>query len=212
MDRRDSDDVVRLGELLGQTYEALAGEESTAPAESRGGDRRRSPAAGSKGASPASPEQMVARVWPDVVGPEVAANTRPVQLRRQRLVVSASSSAWAQTLQFMGPSIAARLNERLGTAAVDEIVFRHAGWEEQPRRSAGSDGPCSAPAGAGAAAGAAGGGPGLTPSDDTDEGLTAEQRAALADVERLDLDPALRTRVLRAMRAAFVRGQQDSVR
>ena len=43
------------------------------------------------------------------VGPEVAANARPVQLRDGRLVVTTSSSAWAQTLQLMSPMVVERL-------------------------------------------------------------------------------------------------------
>ena len=44
----------------------------------------------------------------------MAGNARPVQLRDGRLVVTTSSSAWAQTLQLMSEMVRARLNERLG--------------------------------------------------------------------------------------------------
>jgi hypothetical protein len=175
--------------------------------------------------------RVVALVWPDVVGPEVAANARPVQLRRRRLVVSASSSVWAQTLQLMSGAILERMNERLGPGSVEEVVFRHAGWEERPRRYAGQGVadmqgvPPSAPPSAPASPGATGGqlsaplppespalpgelscGPLLLPP------LTAEQKGALAAVERLDLAPELREKIISAMRAGFVRAQQDSVR
>jgi hypothetical protein len=73
--------------------------------------------------------QRLADVWADVVGAEIAANARPAQLRDGRLVVTTSSSAWAQTLQLMSEMIIARLNERLGEGAVQKAVFRHAGWE-----------------------------------------------------------------------------------
>ena len=68
-------------------------------------------------------------MWADVVGAEVADNARPVQLREGRLVVTTSSSAWAQTLQSMSPMVIARLNERLGDGVVEKAVFRHAGWD-----------------------------------------------------------------------------------
>ncbi|NLE11193.1 MAG: DUF721 domain-containing protein [Actinobacteria bacterium] len=206
MDRQEPDDVVRLGELLGQTYDVLAGE-GVALTGSRGkGHGRGAAAARPKGAPSTSPEQTVAVLWPEIVGAEVAANTRPVQLRKKRLVVSASSSAWAQTLHFMGPSIVARVNECIGAGTVGEIVFHHAGWEERSRHHSPSPDPSTAPVAAGEA------GRERATSDDPDAGLTAEQRASLAEVEQLDLEPGLRDRMLRAMRAAFVRGQQDRVR
>lgn len=205
MDRQEPDDVVRLGELLGRTYDALAGE-GGAVTGSRGKGHGRGAVARPQGASSASPEQTVAVLWSEIVGADVAANTRPVQLRRRRLVVSASSSAWAQTLHFMGPSIVVRINERLGADTVGEIVFHHAGWEERPRHHSLSPDPSTAPTAVGAAEQE------RASSDDPDAAFTAEQRASLAEVERLDLEPALRDRMLRAMRAAFVRGQQGRVR
>lgn len=171
--------------------------------------------------------RVVALVWPDVVGPEVAANAHPVQLRRRRLVVSASSSVWAQTLQLMSGAILERINERLGPGSVEEVVFRHAGWEERPRRYAGQGVadmqgvPPSAPA----LPGTTGEQPSTPPSPESpalpgelSSGpllaslLTAEQEGALAAVERLDLAPELREKIIRAMKAGFARAQQDSVR
>jgi hypothetical protein len=137
------------------------------------------------------PARRLAAIWPDVVGAEVAANARPVQLKKGRLAVSASSSVWAQTLQFMGDAIAARLNERLGEGVVGQVVFRHAGWEERPRRR-----------------------PNPRPGEARGQPieLSADQQQALALVAALDLPPELRARIARAMEAAFVRGEPDSVR
>ena len=73
--------------------------------------------------------RRLAAVWEDVVGAEAAKNARPVQLRAGRLVVTTSSSAWAQTLQMMSPVILAGLEERLGEGSVERAVFRHAGWD-----------------------------------------------------------------------------------
>mgnify|MGYP003777466989 CR=1 FL=1 len=171
--------------------------------------------------------RVVALVWPDVVGPEVAANAHPVQLRRRRLVVSVSSSVWAQTLQLMSGAILERINERLGPGSVEEVVFRHAGWEERPRRYVGqgvADMQGVLPS-APALPGTAGEQPSMPPSPESlalpgelSSGpllaslLTAEQEGALAAVERLDLAPELREKIIRAMKAGFVRAQQDSVR
>ncbi len=84
--------------------------------------------------SPTDTARRVAEVWDEAVGPEIAANARPVQLRQGRLVVSTSSSAWAQTLQFMGEAVRVRLNESLQTDEIRTVFFRHAGWEAPPDR------------------------------------------------------------------------------
>jgi hypothetical protein len=178
-------DFDRLGDLLGE-----AG--GVPPRTTRGGPGDRD-------------AEVLAVIWPEVVGDEVAANARPVQLKQGRLVVSASSSAWAQTLQLMGDAVAARINERMGERVVEEVVFRHAGWEE---RSAGR--PVGGPGGRVSAGRPSGGhGPGQVGEGGA---LSAEQTAALAEVEALDLSPELRDKIAHAMEAAFVRAQQDSVR
>ena len=192
-ERRDSDPT-RLGDLLGDTCDTIAGRPPTTS----------SSGATTRDVASPSPERMLAVIWPDVVGAEVAVNTRPVQLRNKRLVVSTSSSVWAQTLQFMAVAIAAGINERLGADIVGQVVFHHAGWEESPRKRAGST-----PREGGSRA--------ATPTGDDEApavagALSEEQRSALAAVETLDLTPELRERMLRAMRASFVRGEKESVR
>ena len=191
------EDFGRVGDLLGDVCDVAGPSPSGQPGEGR------SATAGGGAGGPVSNvarggdlARAVADEWPDVAGAEVAANATPVQLRAGRLTVSTSSSVWAHTLEYMGADLAARLNERLGAEVIHRIVFRHAGWEESPRR--GPTGPPEAPAGS-----TARGTPGR---------LSAEQEAALAEVEELDLPPAIREKVTRAMRASFVRAQRDSVR
>jgi hypothetical protein len=188
-------DFDRLGDLLGEACGAPV--PATAPG-------RGAPAGSSR-----DPARLLAVVWPDVVGEEVAANARPVQLKQGRLVVSASSSAWAQTLHLMSEVIMARVNERLGAGAVERVVFRHAGWEENPPRRAAGGAPTAKAGRSGAGASDAGS---AAASAGCAGPLSAEQIDALAGVERLGLAPELQERITRAMKAAFVRGQQDSVR
>jgi hypothetical protein len=150
----------------------------------------------------------VATIWQEAVGAEIAANARPVQLRSGRLVVTTSSSAWAQTLHLMSETVKARLNERLGEQVVERVVFRHAGWE-RPRAAAEE-----APARTGPVRKASAQ---TTPGRLSEAGavtpaLDREQEEALRALERLGLDPALEARIAAAMKAAFVRGQQDSGR
>jgi hypothetical protein len=197
-------DFDRLGDLLGEACGA-PGPAITAGRNAAAGSPGRDVSAGAS----RDPARLLATVWADVVGEDVAANAQPVQLRQGRLVVSVSSSAWAQTLHLMSEAIIARVNERLGAGAVERVVFRHAGWEENsPRRvAAGASG--AKPGGRGAGAPRAG-------TAAIPEGaaapLSAEQMDALSEVERLGLAPELQEKITGAMRAAFVRGEKDSVR
>lgn len=153
--------------------------------------------------------RRVAEVWAEEMGPEIAANARPVQLRAGRLVVTTSSSAWAQTLQLMSPMVVERLNRRVGGGSVEKAVFRHAGWDsawsvvgaaEQP--AAGSK-PASPSEGAVKPAASATG----EPAD-----LSSDEQRALAEVDGLPLPPSVRRTIRQAMIADFARAKQDSGR
>ncbi len=208
-------EFARLGDLLPP-------EAGGAPVPSSGSDGLA--AAGSPNAGD-DVSRRAASVWAEVVGPEVAANARPVQLRDGRLVVTTSSSAWAQTLQLMSTMVVAGLNERLGSDAVKKAVFRHAGWD--PAWEGGSlrslEGPAPpSPAADGGLCAAekvssidpaldSAGSP--TGGSSQEEGvLSAEEKEALEEVERLELPPSVRDAIREAMKAGFVRAKQDSAR
>lgn len=57
--------------------------------------------------------QTLRQIWPEVVGEAVAAQTYPVNLRRQVLQVATSTPAWAQNLTFQRQRILKKLNSRL---------------------------------------------------------------------------------------------------
>jgi hypothetical protein len=186
--------------------EARTDSEATAAAASRSRSAR------------VDPSRLVAAVWREIVGPEVAANARPVSLRRGRLGVATSSSAWAQTLHLMGEAIVARLAAHLGPDVVTSIAFRHAGWEERPA-PVDACGP-KPPVPARYAEEGFVCGPRAQDSTRQDSlgfgrvrgDLTPEQREALDALEKAELRPELRDRIRRAMEADFVRPQQDFVR
>jgi predicted nucleic acid-binding Zn ribbon protein len=161
-------DFARLGDLLGEV-----------------GALRSS---GSGHNSAADTGRRLASLWADAVGSEISANAEPLHMRQGRLVVAASSSAWAQTLQLMAGEIKARLNVLLQNEEVEEITFRHAGWEDRTRAGQ------------------------REASELHGEQLSEEQRAALGEVEGLDLDPCLREKITQAMQASFGRAEQDSGR
>ena len=164
--------------------------------------------------------RRLAAVWVEAVGAEIAANARPVQLREGRLVVTTSSSAWAQTLHAMSEMVVTRVNQQLGDEAVKRAVFRHAGWEdlsparptagaeadaETARRVAAPSPPVPANAGL---AGVVASEPGAPAGTDV-AGLTDDERRALADLEAQPLDPVVKDTIRDAMTAGFVRARQD---
>jgi len=67
---------------------------------------------------------LIAEMWPEVVGREAAAHSRPVGLRAGVLLADAEGPMWAQDLSARRARIAAELNRRLAGAVVKEIRFR----------------------------------------------------------------------------------------
>lgn len=51
--------------------------------------------------------------WEEVVGPAIAANSRPVDIRDNFLIVQAKSAAWRSEIAFQKDEILAALNRRL---------------------------------------------------------------------------------------------------
>ena len=62
--------------------------------------------------------------WPTVVGEAVAGVTEQVWMRHGVLHVKIRSAAWRHQLQFQRDAWRDRMNEHLGAAVVDEVVFR----------------------------------------------------------------------------------------
>jgi predicted nucleic acid-binding Zn ribbon protein len=59
--------------------------------------------------------------WPEVVGPQLAAHTRPESFDDGQLVVIADSDAWAAQVRLLAPQVLRRLAEELGTGTVRRI-------------------------------------------------------------------------------------------
>jgi predicted nucleic acid-binding Zn ribbon protein len=69
--------------------------------------------------------------WPEIVGADLAAHTRPDRLDGGELVVIADSTAWATQVRLLAGTLIRRLNTELGSAAVTRVKVR---GPEQPRR------------------------------------------------------------------------------
>jgi predicted nucleic acid-binding Zn ribbon protein len=72
------------------------------------------------------------RLWPEIVGPEVAAQTRPVSLSAQGILqVSTSSGVWAQNLAFERIRLLAKVRAAWDPA-VKDIYFSPRQWYRRP--------------------------------------------------------------------------------
>lgn len=63
--------------------------------------------------------------WKDVVGPELAAHTRPVEVERGRLIVAADHPGWVQLLRAREPAIVRRLGRSHASLGIARIVTVH---------------------------------------------------------------------------------------
>jgi predicted nucleic acid-binding Zn ribbon protein len=69
-------------------------------------------------------ESKLRKVWPAIVGADVAANAYIARLRGRVLEVHVTSDAWATELTYLAPSIVEKLNDRVHESLVDEVVVR----------------------------------------------------------------------------------------
>jgi predicted nucleic acid-binding Zn ribbon protein len=89
---------------------------------------------------------VVHRVWPHVVGEEVARRSQPGLLRKGCLQVTVADAVWLQQLTMLKPAILARLQSHLGSRDVRDIFFTVGTCPEAPPRpSPASRGQVNAP-------------------------------------------------------------------
>jgi predicted nucleic acid-binding Zn ribbon protein len=76
------------------------------------------------GAPPAAVLAAVFTRWEEIVGPSVAANTRPLSLRRNVLVIGTEQPAWASQLRYLGPDLLRRLASTVGEGLVERVEVK----------------------------------------------------------------------------------------
>lgn len=69
-------------------------------------------------------EHRLRRRWPEVVGEQIAAHTRPDQIRFKKLSLIVENSVWLQQLTFLKPTLLKKINEAAGGEIVSDIVLR----------------------------------------------------------------------------------------
>jgi predicted nucleic acid-binding Zn ribbon protein len=63
--------------------------------------------------------------WPEIVGKDIAKHAQPIGLRNQLLIVAVDHPGWLQELsRYHKPLLLQKVRDRIGKAAVKDIVFR----------------------------------------------------------------------------------------
>ncbi|WP_246080218.1 DUF721 domain-containing protein [Nonomuraea mesophila] len=73
--------------------------------------------------------------WGDIVGPDLAAHTRPESFDDGVVLIAADSTAWATQVRMLARTLVRRLNEELGDGTVTKVKVR--GPQNAPRPSGG---------------------------------------------------------------------------
>ncbi|MFA4916789.1 MAG: DUF721 domain-containing protein [Syntrophales bacterium] len=68
-------------------------------------------------------DESLIQVWNKALGPQIAAHSRPFQLKGETLFVKVSSSVWMQQLHFMKEDILEKINQSWGKTTVKNIYF-----------------------------------------------------------------------------------------
>jgi len=72
--------------------------------------------------------------WPEIVGADLAAHTRPDSFADGELAVVADSTAWATQVRLLAPMLVKRLNEEVGDGSVRRVKVR---GPQPPKRRGG---------------------------------------------------------------------------
>ena len=72
--------------------------------------------------------------WAAIVGPEIAAHVRAVDLDGSVLVLEADHGAWRQEVSMLATSIVEKFNARFGEGTVSQLQWRQGGRAPWPSR------------------------------------------------------------------------------
>lgn len=68
-------------------------------------------------------EERVILCWGEAVGESIGSRTRPLKVRRGKLFVEVRSSVWMNELVFLKRDIISKLNSKLKSDVVNDIIF-----------------------------------------------------------------------------------------
>lgn len=67
---------------------------------------------------------MVLSLWEEVVGENIQTHTENIHFERGNLVIHVKNSAWRHEIHMKRFSIAKKLNDKVGSEVINEIVVR----------------------------------------------------------------------------------------
>jgi hypothetical protein len=80
-------------------------------------------------------------IWDEVVGPQIAAHTRPDRIRDGILEVGVDQPTWMQQLHLLKPQILAKLNQQLGEGALRDLYLKRGKIAVRPAAPGGNTAP-----------------------------------------------------------------------
>jgi hypothetical protein len=78
-------------------------------------------------------EHRLRRRWPEIVGDQLAAHTRPDLIRFKKLYLIVENSVWLQQLTFLKPTLIEKINAAADGPVVSDIVLRVGEIARAPR-------------------------------------------------------------------------------
>jgi predicted nucleic acid-binding Zn ribbon protein len=84
-------------------------------------------------------ESRLRRQWADIVGEQIAAHTRPDQIRFKKLLIHVRHSVWLHQLTFLKPALLGKINGAVGTPLVTDLVLRIGAVTDDAREPAASE-------------------------------------------------------------------------
>jgi hypothetical protein len=82
-----------------------------------------------------SAEDLACAVWPQAVGPKIAAHTRACRMVRTRLIVEVEDRIWQRQLFALTPHILVNLEKSVGGGLVKDLEFRIVPRRREPQRA-----------------------------------------------------------------------------
>jgi len=82
-------------------------------------------------------EWRLRRHWSDIAGEQIAAHTRPDQIRFKKLYLIVENSVWLQQLVFLKPTLLEKIHEAAGSQLISDIIFRVGEITSGPRETQG---------------------------------------------------------------------------
>ena len=79
---------------------------------------------------------LACAVWPQAVGPKIAAHTRACRMVRRRLIVEVEDHIWQRQLFALTPHILGNLAKNVGGGLVEDLEFRIVPQRREPQRAA----------------------------------------------------------------------------